>query len=801
MTTDVSTSQPLDDRRRGEVFTYVGFDLDPEREPGRPAATASTTATSARRSPSRAAGDWTQPGGRGGRRGWCSCSPASRTTRRARRRSSTSATTAVTATERAFLRELLPRRARRVRLPQRPRPDGPADRRAASWSATRAGRLRPPTPGRPLIPFGGGIDSIVTVELLRAARRRRRRCSWSTGPATASPPSRTRPRSPGCRSCGPSGVIDEQVLRSRELGLPQRARAGHRDHLGDRRARRRAGRPRRGGDVERVVGVVGNARRRRPARSTTSTPRARRSRPRSAGVLAEALGGRPSSTSRCCGRSPSCWIARPVRRRTRSTSTTSAAATAPSTSTRRAGSTTGAGDCDKCCFIDLILAPFVPEPSLRRGLRAGAEPLADPALLETFRTLLGAHRRTRSRGSASATWTSAGSRLRLAADRAGPRRRRRCCARLVAEAAGLAPDPAAGRRCSRRRRRRTTSRTRYAARRSPGLTCAGAPGRRLGAGPRGRGQPARLPRPAASSRSWSTTRPQPADGLPVLATADGGLDALAGCDVVIKTPGHLPLRRRRSRRWSRRGRRGRRRPRPVARRSADRARVVCITGTKGKSTTTRDRRAPADRASATASWSAGNIGVPPYDPAVGRRRTTTGSSRCRATRPPTSRVDAAGRRRDVAAPRPPALARRRCRGLLPRQALAVHPARARTSRSPTATASCSASAATCSGPRVRWVHATDDPDARWTAPLGLLGAHNRRNALIARAVPRGRSASPGADDDGAARSARPRGSPAGEPAAGRRRRSTASTSSTTACRPTCCRRSPRSRRSRTAGSP
>jgi len=37
------------------------------------------------------------------------------------------------------------------------------------------------------------------------------------------------------------------------------------------------------------------------------------------------------------------------------------------------------------------------------------------------------------------------------------------------------------------------------------------------------------------------------------------------------------------------------------------------------------------------------------------------------------------------------------------------------------------------GPRVKWVRAGDDPGAGWMAPLGLLGAHNRRNALIARA--------------------------------------------------------------------
>jgi UDP-N-acetylmuramoyl-L-alanine---L-glutamate ligase len=36
------------------------------------------------------------------------------------------------------------------------------------------------------------------------------------------------------------------------------------------------------------------------------------------------------------------------------------------------------------------------------------------------------------------------------------------------------------------------------------------------------------------------------------------------------------------------------------------------------------------------------------------------------------------------------------------------------------------------GPRVEWVHADDDPVAQWMAPLNLRGQHNRRNALIAR---------------------------------------------------------------------
>jgi UDP-N-acetylmuramoylalanine--D-glutamate ligase len=38
------------------------------------------------------------------------------------------------------------------------------------------------------------------------------------------------------------------------------------------------------------------------------------------------------------------------------------------------------------------------------------------------------------------------------------------------------------------------------------------------------------------------------------------------------------------------------------------------------------------------------------------------------------------------------------------------------------------------GPRVRWVGVGDEPIERWTSELGLLGAHNYRNALLARAA-------------------------------------------------------------------
>jgi UDP-N-acetyl-alpha-D-muramoyl-L-alanyl-L-glutamate epimerase len=48
------------------------------------------------------------------------------------------------------------------------------------------------------------------------------------------------------------------------------------------------------------------------------------------------------------------------------------------------------GQCDKCAFIDLILAPFLPAEALRRIFAVTGEPLEDPALPGKFRSLLGA---------------------------------------------------------------------------------------------------------------------------------------------------------------------------------------------------------------------------------------------------------------------------------------------------------------------------------------------------------------------------------------------------------------------------
>ena len=48
------------------------------------------------------------------------------------------------------------------------------------------------------------------------------------------------------------------------------------------------------------------------------------------------------------------------------------------------------GQCDKCCFIDLILAPFLPAEALHRIFAVTGEPLEDPGLAAKFRALLGA---------------------------------------------------------------------------------------------------------------------------------------------------------------------------------------------------------------------------------------------------------------------------------------------------------------------------------------------------------------------------------------------------------------------------
>ena len=99
-----------------------------------------------------------------------------------------------------------------------------------------------------------------------------------------------------------------------------------------------------------------------------------------------------------------------------------------------------------------------------------------------------------------------------------------------------------------------------------------------------------------------------------VATSDGGLDLLASCDVVIKTPG---ISRYRDDVISLEtggvpvvGGLG------LWLHDADRSAVVCVTGTKGKSTTVSIAGHLAQGLGARC-FVGGNIGMPPYDPTAG----------------------------------------------------------------------------------------------------------------------------------------------------------------------------------------
>ncbi len=237
------------------------------------------------------------------------------------------------------------------------------------------------------------------------------------------------------------------------------------------------------------------------------------------------------------------------------------------------------------------------------------------------------------------------------------------------------------------------------------------------------------------------------DGRPVLATGEGGLDALATCEVVVKTPG---ISRYRPEVAELEGR-----GIPVAGglglwlAEADRSRVACITGTKGKSSVA------AIAGHLLRRWGypcvvGGNIGQPPWDPAhpgTGTRFWVIETSSYQATdlacSPPVVAVtslhpDHLDWHGDVATYYADKLSACTQPGadltiangdsdLLPDRAALL-------------------------GPRVDWVHADDDPGAGWMTPLGLLGAHNRRNALIARACLHALGV-PEADDPGALREA------------------------------------------------
>ncbi|MCW2534894.1 MAG: murD [Modestobacter sp.] len=223
----------------------------------------------------------------------------------------------------------------------------------------------------------------------------------------------------------------------------------------------------------------------------------------------------------------------------------------------------------------------------------------------------------------------------------------------------------------------------------------------------------------------------------VLATAEGGLDALAGCDIVIKSPG-ISRYREDLQALEAGGV-------PVVGglglwlAGADRDRVVCITGTKGKSTTTAIAGHLAAGLGQTA-LTGGNFGIAPWDPEAPQDvdwwviETSSYQATDVAVGPAVVAVTSLSQDHLDWHRGPEGYFRDKlslCRAPGVRAVVAEDGAALRARSADL-------------GPAVRWIGA--DGDVSWTAGLGLLGDHNVRNALVARAalVELG---VPGADDD------------------------------------------------------
>jgi hypothetical protein len=238
-------------------------------------------------------------------------------------------------------------------------------------------------PGRPLVPFGGGIDSIVTVEQVR--RRASAALFVVSRPADRFDAIERPAAVTGLPVVRAGREIDPQLLRSAELGF----RNGHVPVTG----------------ILSAIALLAAALEDRDAvvmsnEWSASVPtRQHQGRPvnhqYSKGEEFEAAlrailaaGPGPGYFSWLRDRTE-LWVGREF-----------AALTAYHGSFRSCNKAFYAdparrlgywcGQCDKCCFIDLILAPFLPAAALRQIFAVAGEPLADPGLAGKFRALLGA---------------------------------------------------------------------------------------------------------------------------------------------------------------------------------------------------------------------------------------------------------------------------------------------------------------------------------------------------------------------------------------------------------------------------
>ena len=301
-------------------------------------------------------------------------------------------TTALTAAEEAFLREFylqgLAEFAYRnnldltsIRLEARSAgpggttpPDPPA----------HGGAARPPIPPRALVPFGGGIDSIVTVEQVRqqadvalfVVSRPADRFDAIEQPAAVT----------GLPVVRAEREIDPQLLRSAELGFLN----GHVPVTGILSAIAVLAAVLTGRDAvvmsnEWSASIPTLEFDGRPVNHQFSKSEEFEAAFR--GVLAD-QGSAPEYFSWLRDRTE-LWVGREFAALTRYHDSFRSCNKAFYTERSRRFAY-WCGQCDKCCFIDLILAPFLPAETLRRIFAVAGEPLDDPELAAKFRSLLGA---------------------------------------------------------------------------------------------------------------------------------------------------------------------------------------------------------------------------------------------------------------------------------------------------------------------------------------------------------------------------------------------------------------------------
>jgi UDP-N-acetylmuramoylalanine--D-glutamate ligase len=235
----------------------------------------------------------------------------------------------------------------------------------------------------------------------------------------------------------------------------------------------------------------------------------------------------------------------------------------------------------------------------------------------------------------------------------------------------------------------------------------------------------------------------------VLETARGGLAALERCAVVIKTPGispyGAPAARLRAAGVTLAGGLG------LWANEADLSRTVYVTGTKGKSTTS-SVLGHLLRGLGRSALVGGNFGAAPYDPEQAGDydywviEVSSYTATDLAVTPPVTAVTSLhpdhlpwhGDVERYYGDKLSATAQ-------PGAGLTVANGDSELLRA----------RAGQLGPRVEWISEADEPGATWLDHLGLPGRHNRRNALIARAVLRALGAAAGdaglasaaADDD------------------------------------------------------